>query len=103
MQLCRNETRHNIRDISLQYTPQCHYPTLRVHCHCSPRVVVTHQGVQSCHADEVDVVTDDHQVSHVVRSVDRPGGISQYQGVDPEELEDANREGDLGRKRKHSV
>ena len=49
------------------------------------------------------MVTDDHQVAHVVRSVDRPGGIGQYQGVDPEELEDANREGDLGRKRKHSV
>ena len=48
------------------------------------------------------MVTNHHQVAHVVSTVDRPGGVRQYHGVNPQELEDADREGDLVGKRKQS-
>ena len=41
------------------------------------------------------MVTDDHQITHVVRPVDGASSIRHDQGFYPQQLEDTDRESDL--------
>jgi hypothetical protein len=58
--------------------------------------VGTAQRVQAGHADQVEVVGDEHDVSRTKGRVQAAGGVGDDQDLDAQHLHHAHREGNLG-------